>query len=174
MVFGVASLLVSSLVIFWTDPRPKSTEACIGHRPRMLSSLQRVVISTPSVLGEVVGRTQEATATPQARLLLAAATLRFCAGFAIMVWLPSAMKSLFPHDLDRFAVLNSAIKAIAGGVSSLAGGVTADLLKARGLGDQAGALFCFVSSVAAAPLFYLVLQRGLSFEASMVFLLLEY
>jgi len=118
-------------------------------------------------------RTAEATDSLQARWLFLAATFRFCAGFAILVWLPSAMVARFPEDVARFAVLNSMIKAFAGGFSSLLGGVISDKLRARGLGEGAGAAFC-AASLLAAPLWWPVLAAGFSFETCMCFLLAEY
>lgn len=43
-------------------------------------------------------------------------------GFAILVWLPSAIRTTFPQDVEQFAIINSLVKGLAGSFSSVAGG----------------------------------------------------
>jgi len=188
-VFGLVSVAVSLLAFTISDPRSlrkqDGAEDCdaVAHSeggvrelglPSFLNAAQEAVAAAPRTLGEVAVRTSEATAPTPARWLLLASALRFCAGFAILVWLPATVKEQFPAEQERFAVYNSLIKVFAGGASSLAGGVAADTLRSRGLGDRAGALFCAASSILAAPLWFLVLDKSLTFEACMGFLLVEY
>uniref|UniRef100_A0A7S0AF22 Major facilitator superfamily (MFS) profile domain-containing protein n=1 Tax=Pyrodinium bahamense TaxID=73915 RepID=A0A7S0AF22_9DINO len=136
--------------------------------------LRDMLKGMPDALGAVFTRTAEALASKAARWLLLASGLRFCAGFGILVWLPSAMQSRFPDHTKQFSVCNSLIKAVAGGVSSVAGGLTSDMLHRRGFGDRAGAMFSAASSLVSAPLWYMVLDTEHSFEVSMGFLLAEY
>ncbi|CAL1139585.1 unnamed protein product [Cladocopium goreaui] len=128
-----------------------------------------------------------------ARWLLLASALRFSAGFAILVWLPSAIRASFPEDVEqlrgecgrragaggsrclvRFALVNSLIKGVAGSLSSISGGVAADALRSTGFGDRSAAWFCAASSLAAAPLWYFTLAEGLSFQVCMALLCAEY
>lgn len=174
-IFGAGGMFVSCSLLWCKDPKHEVRAAEeFRTRTRVFSTLGRAFASTPEAFGEVVDRTQEALATRPAKLLLLASTMRFCIGFAIIVWLPSAMKLRFPNDMGRFALFNSVIKAAAGGISSLAGGLTTDLMRARGFGDHAGAFFCAVVSALAAPLFWMTFASNISFEASMTFLLLQY
>lgn len=184
LVFGVGSILVSLTGLLPRDPRgghqarlmettlPETSESEPSLLPRVLSSVSSISRSMP--VEGVLHRTLEATASKAARWMLLASTLRFCAGFGIMVWLPSAMHAHFPDRFAEFSVCNSMIKALAGGASSLAGGMASDMLRNRGFGDSGGALFCAVSSVVSAPLWYLVLHVGFSFELCMGFLVAEY
>lgn len=109
-----------------------------------------------------------------ARWLLLASALRFSAGFAILVWLPSAIRASFPEDVEQFALVNSLIKGVAGSLSSISGGVAADALRSKGFGDRSAAWFCAASSLAAAPLWYFTLAEGLSFQVCMALLCAEY
>lgn len=171
--FGVASLAISLLAFAGVaDPRTaseggaKSAEAASPARSEPQDAA--------AALSAFVSNTAAAVSPAPARWLLLASLLRFCAGFAILVWLPPVVRARFPGDVESFALYNSLIKAVAGGASSLSGGVAADALRARGLGDRAGAFFSAASSLLAAPLWFMVLSPDLSFEGCMGFLLLEY
>ena len=48
--------------------------------------------------------------------------LDWISGFAILVWLPSAIRTTFPQDVEQFAIINSLVKGLAGSFSSIAGG----------------------------------------------------
>jgi MFS family permease len=194
LLFGLISASVALPALAVDDPRPPQPQrlladgaavaasadaggsdghvvgvSCSGESP--LSRLSPTVLVAAQGAGR---RVAEAVGPATARWLFLASTMRFCAGFAILVWLPVAVHERFPLEGERFAVYNALIKVFAGGASSLAGGAAADALKSRGLGDRAGALFCAASSLLAAPLWCAVLVDGLSFEASMFFLLVEY
>eukprot|EP00913_Durusdinium_trenchii_P007054 g6636.t1 len=116
----------------------------------------------------------EAVAPTGARWLLLASALRFSAGFAILVWLPSSVRATFPNDVEQFAIVNSLIKGFAGSISSISGGLAADALRSRGFGDRSAAWFCAASSILSAPLWYFTLADGFSFEVCMGFLCAEY
>mmetsp|Transcript_102235 Transcript_102235/g.305199 ORF Transcript_102235/g.305199 Transcript_102235/m.305199 type:complete len:513 (-) Transcript_102235:61-1599(-) len=187
--FGLGSMVVSLLAFIPADPRTEArayehsqpvprrdTESgAPGSVPsRIVAALQHMALGFPAAMGTVCHRTAEATSSKAARWMLLASALRFCAGFGILVWLPSAVHTRFPDRSADFSVYNSVIKAFAGGVSSLAGGLISDALRSRGLGDCVGALFCAASSLVSAPLWHVVLCDGLSFEVSMGCLLAEY
>ncbi|CAE7810552.1 unnamed protein product [Symbiodinium sp. CCMP2456] len=171
--FGFVSALASLPLLFRSEASGPSKEGARWPTDPF-AQLQSKVVALPGEALSVITKSSEAVSEPSARWLLLASTLRFSAGFAILVWLPTAIRASFPNDVEQFAVINSLIKAFAGGASSLAGGVTADGLRARGFGDQAAALFCGVTSLASAPLWYCTLGEGLSFETCMGFLLVEY
>eukprot|EP00439_Symbiodinium_sp_Y106_P070760 s1955_g12.t1 len=171
--FGFVSALASLPLLFRSEASGPSKEG-VRWPSDPFAQLQSKVAALPGEALSIVTKSAEAVSAPSARWLLLASTLRFSAGFAILVWLPTAIRASFPNDVEQFAVINSLIKAFAGGASSLAGGVTADALRARGFGDQAAALFCGVTSLASAPLWYCTLGDGLSFETCMGFLLVEY
>uniref|UniRef100_A0A7S4WIE6 Major facilitator superfamily (MFS) profile domain-containing protein n=1 Tax=Alexandrium monilatum TaxID=311494 RepID=A0A7S4WIE6_9DINO len=171
LAFGAASLAISSLALAApADPRGESGEAAADAD----AAAPRGRANSPGGLGELASDTLEAVAPPPARWLLLASWLRFCAGFAILVWLPPVVRARYPGDVESFAFYNSLIKAFAGGASSLSGGLAADALRARGLGERAGAVFAAVSSLLAAPLWFMTLSPDLSFEGCMGLLLVEY
>mmetsp|Transcript_31910 Transcript_31910/g.105857 ORF Transcript_31910/g.105857 Transcript_31910/m.105857 type:complete len:568 (+) Transcript_31910:71-1774(+) len=183
LVFAAASAAASALALVPGIGGPTKEKAA-GVGPAATTAVngsaseQASLLSLPAQVAEaakeVFANAAEATSSVPARWIYLASTFRFCAGFAILVWLPAAIRTQFPGDIESFAIYNSLIKAVAGSLSSLAGGIAADMLRARGLGDKAGALFCAASAVLAAPLWYFTLDSSLSFEGSMGFLLAEY
>lgn len=181
LIFGLVSAAFSMLAFTQSDPRRRQLEEAAESSPGLESSpppvleqLAETVTAAPSNASEVFQNSLKAIDSSSTRLILLASVIRFCAGFAILVWLPTAVRSNFPEDVERFAYYNSAIKAVAGGTASLAGGLAADALRAQGFGDRSAAFFCAATSLAAAPLWYFTLAEGLSFESSMGFLLAEY
>lgn len=181
--FGFSSALVSVLAFTIADPRPPPPLASLPVAAATTSpngsggrdgSVGGAADAVAGAWGGALAAIREATAPEPARWLFLASALRFCAGFSILVWLPPVARAHFPGRVEDFAACNAFIKVVAGGASSLAGGLIADALRSRGYGDRGGALFCAASSLAAAPLWYLVLQDGLSFEGCMGCLLVEY
>ncbi|CAE7662548.1 ANTR1 [Symbiodinium pilosum] len=169
--FGFVSAGACLPLLFRSDSRSSET---LQWPSDPLAQLQAKLVALPTDAVGVITKSAEAVSPTSARWLLLASTLRFSAGFAILVWLPTAIRASFPNDVEQFAVVNSLIKAFAGGTSSIAGGLAADELRARGFGDQAAALFCGVTSLISVPLWYFTLDDGLSFETCMGFLLVEY
>lgn len=179
VVFGVVSM-VTSLSAFLVADRREQAGDCVAGRLEPAESRAAApeeghfLSRMAGAAGTVLRRTAEATSSKAARWMLMASALRFCAGFAILVWLPSAMHARFPGRAADFSVSNSVIKAIVGGASSLLGGLTSDALRQHGLGDHTGATFCAITSLISAPLWYMVFSTGLSFEYAMGFLMAEY
>ncbi|CAJ1352582.1 unnamed protein product [Effrenium voratum] len=173
VLFGVASVAASLPVLSKQDAHKNETVS-LPSLPANFGEMQRQIAKLPEAASEVLTSSLQAVEPSGARWLLLGSTLRFSAGFAILVWLPSAVRATFPEDIEQFAVINSLIKGLAGGISSVGGGLAADALRSRGFGDKAAAYFCAASSLLAAPLWYLTLADGFGFESSMTFLCVEY
>jgi len=181
LIFSAASALVALLTAFVDDPRqrgqPKGEGGLSAGQAKTPASSSKggaTKVGATSFAQDVLSATREAVTPLPARWLFIAAGFRFCAGFAILVWLPAVIRQRFPGDVEEFATYNAAIKVFAGGASSLAGGIIVDALRRAGYGDRIGTLFCAATTIASAPLWYFVLAPGQSFETCMGFLLVEY
>jgi MFS family permease len=71
---------------------------------------------------------REVSATREARLLLSATALRFCAGFSIAIWKAPFIFNKFPGVAEQFSSSNAAIVAGGGLLSTLVGGYVSDRL----------------------------------------------
>ncbi|KAL1530220.1 hypothetical protein AB1Y20_001135 [Prymnesium parvum] len=109
---------------------------------------------------------------PSVRLLLAAAAVRFFAGFAIGAWTPPFYRTYFGAQAASFAVLNALIVAGAGSLSVVSGGWFADRLVRRGKAHRV-ALVPAVGSLLAIPFWVLAMQAP-NFYLSMLGLCAAY
>ncbi|CAK9081049.1 MFS-type efflux pump MSMEG_3705 [Durusdinium trenchii] len=172
LVFGFFSVAASLPALTKRDEKQAPVRRSTWPADDM--DLQTRLASLPEAAATVWESSTEAVAPTGARWLLLASALRFSAGFAILVWLPSSVRATFPNDVEQFAIVNSLIKGFAGSISSISGGLAADALRSRGFGDRSAAWFCAASSILSAPLWYFTLADGFSFEVCMGFLCAEY
>ncbi|CAK9117884.1 unnamed protein product [Durusdinium trenchii] len=172
LVFGFFSVAASLPALTKRDEKQALVRRSTWPADDM--DLQTRLASLPEAAATVWESSTEAVAPTGARWLLLASALRFSAGFAILVWLPSSVRATFPNDVEQFAIVNSLIKGFAGSISSISGGLAADALRSRGFGDRSAAWFCAASSILSAPLWYFTLADGFSFEVCMGFLCAEY
>lgn len=173
LIFGVASLSASLPALSKHDEKQLAASSRRVTWPSDMDLSSRLASLPQATLG-VWESSMQAVAPTGAKWLLVASALRFSAGFAILVWLPSAIRATFPENVEQFAIANSLIKGLTGSVSSISGGIVADTLRSRGYGDRSAAWFCAASSLAAAPLWYFTLADGSSFQVCMIFLCAEY
>lgn len=80
------------------------------------------------LLTQGVSAIKEVAVTKEAKLLLVAAGLRFCAGFSIAIWKAPFIFNKFPGVAEQFSGSNAAIVAGGGLLSTLAGGYISDRL----------------------------------------------
>ncbi len=80
------------------------------------------------LLEQAIGGIKEVAVTKEAKLLLVAAGLRFCAGFSIAIWKAPFIFNKFPGVAEQFSGSNAAIVAGGGLLSTLAGGYISDRL----------------------------------------------
>ena len=103
---------------------------------------------------DLVTSLREVTKTTEAKLLLTAIGIRFCAGFSIAIWKAPFIFSKFPESSELFASGNAAIVAGGGFLSTLLGGYISDKIsKPEGGGrPKARAWVPAWGSLLAAPL----------------------
>ncbi|KAJ1633679.1 major facilitator superfamily domain-containing protein, partial [Pavlovales sp. CCMP2436] len=119
-----------------------------------------------------LGRTWQAVAErPAVQLLLASCALRFCAGFAIAVWVGPWGREAFPDRQTDFGLTKAAISALGGGFSAIAGGVLSDILGER---DASRRLYLPVAGSLGAAVCWGMMMDAQSFEWAMGWLLLQY
>jgi len=175
LIFAAVSLGCSLLALTVEDPRQESALRLANNtKEKCKKSSESETLAFDGMVSEAVQSMQEALAPTSVRWLFVASTLRFCIGFAILVWLPTVVRDRFPDNVAEFAAYNAGIKAFAGGFASVAGGVLADTLRTTALGERAGLLLNVAASMLAAPVWYMVLREGNSFYECMAFLCLSY
>ena len=125
-------------ILFVNDPRVAVTPPQVT---RTLSSDEKGASSSSSssssgqavgldggVVGQGILAIKEVAATKEAKLLLIATGLRFCAGFSIAIWKAPFIFNKFPGVAEQFGGSNAAIVAGGGLLSTLAGGYISDRL----------------------------------------------
>jgi len=172
------------------DPRLETDKALTGASSEEKASSERATrngqtdASEPPTLGfqEVATNLFRSKATI---LLLAAATVRFMAGFTIAAWKAPVFLDLFPDEVTNFGITNALIIATAGSTSALIGGSLADSLAKKAsenptgklwgklIAPQARLLVPVIGTLLASPLWALTLISP-SFEMASVALLFEY
>jgi MFS family permease len=139
-------------------------------------SLSSSLSTSLGALQEGLLAVREVTESYEAKLLLAASTVRFCAGFSLVIWKAPLVFAKFPGSEAAFAGSNAAIVALGGILSSLLGGWLSDRLanpadpSAR---PQARSWVSAVGSLLAAPCWAGFVLASTP-EAAAGFLLLEY
>jgi len=125
---GIAIAVLAYLGI--ADPK-KSLESQIelkavsNENGSIANSLNSENTTTESPT-DLITSLKEVTKTREAKLLLAAIGIRFCAGFSIAIWKAPFIFSKFPESSDLFASGNAAIVAGGGFLSTLLGGYISD------------------------------------------------
>ncbi|KAG5181996.1 major facilitator superfamily domain-containing protein [Tribonema minus] len=167
-----ASGLVLAMLLLMSVREPqrvkKLADAACGApvaSPPLPPPLPQLKLTLPQALRAVLSR----------RLVLAiiaAAMVRYMAGYTIGTFMPVFYGARFPDDADVYSYLNASIIAIGGAVSAYVGGRTADRWAAAGQ-RRAYLLIPGAGAAAAVPLLAAALYAP-SFGLSMAALFAEY
>ncbi|KAJ1435295.1 major facilitator superfamily domain-containing protein, partial [Ochromonadaceae sp. CCMP2298] len=121
----VTSLLCLALV---KDPRDRATNPVVEVDISADSGAEKGSGGLSFSLSEGLSAVREVTQSYEAKLLFAASTVRFCAGFSLVIWKAPLVFAKFPGSEAAFAGSNAAIVAGGGILSSLLGGWISDRL----------------------------------------------
>ncbi|CAK9117881.1 unnamed protein product [Durusdinium trenchii] len=99
LVFGFFSVAASLPALTKRDEKQALVRRSTWPADDM--DLQTRLASLPEAAATVWESSTEAVAPTGARWLLLASALRFSAGFAILVWLPSSVRATFPNDVEQ-------------------------------------------------------------------------
>lgn len=132
LVTAAVGFVVSALLTL-AIPEPRRSSEKVSNSPQLPDigdSNMKTIAAAPTVLAEL----RSVLGPLEAKLLLSATVLRFCAGFSIAIWKAPFVFSKFPGSENAFAGSNAAIVAVGGLLSSLVGGYISDQISEGGGG----------------------------------------
>eukprot|EP01038_Epipyxis_sp_PR26KG_P008728 gene8728-11793_t len=148
MMFTGGVGLLAALLSYLTIPEPrksKSSQPIINNMESTSSidrtdpaDIEQISFFTKSKLAifNTINGLQSVCETTEAKLLLSASTLRFCAGFSIGIWKAPFIFAKFPGSDSLFAGSNAVVVAGGGLLSSLLGGYISDYLSNPKAGEN--------------------------------------
>ena len=132
LVIGGLGLLASALCfIIVPEPREEASQkplSATSAPPSSLAADPKKISNLAEFSKDAISALFEVLSPYQAKLLLSAATLRFCAGFSIGIWKAPFIFDKFPGNEVAFSGSNAVIMTVGGLASTFLGGYLSDVL----------------------------------------------